>query len=138
MSYSIIDKLYANRPFEADAEVFGRKFTFRALSGKDEEEISRFARGENMFSYIESRKLPTLARAIIAIDSIRVSEFDEIKQRLRSPGVTLAQAMEEELSGKDYNSEMITEMYLSYMEVKTKFRNQLDELKKNSSPQNPA
>jgi hypothetical protein len=139
MTYSLVDKLYANRQFEEEVEILGLKVRFRVLSAAEEEQVGRAMKSENLLQMMQSRRIPTLARAIISIDGAALKDFDEIKQRLRDvPQPTLEEAIEQELRGPKYTEEVISDLYVAYSDFRGRYRQHLDSLKKSSQETSPA
>ena len=140
MSFSLREKLFGQE-HTATIEVLGRQFSVRTLSMPEEVEVTRSVGAINTYwEYLEARKIPTLARGIVAIDGVSCRDFDEIKQLLRTnPQLTLIQALESELRDTSlYPEEVITAIYGEYAKFRAEFRQKLDALKKNSPPTNPA
>ncbi len=135
MSFSLADKLYAEKQYEDIMEVLGRKFKFRALGQSDELEIARVTSASTFIEYTEARKVPTLARAIVNIDGQPLAEADEVKQLLRSEksGMTPVQAVERILATNPaYTSQVIDAIYVAYAGFRAKYFTYLIGLKKNS------
>lgn len=141
MSYSLAEKLFANKPYsEPPVEVFGRKIEFKVPSGTDEDEIIRSAsaQSESFVALLQAKKIPTLARSIKSIDGVDLKDFTEIQQRIRSqPETTLAQATEAELKGPNYTEEVITSLYVAYADFRQRHRDSVAALKKTSIPPSP-
>lgn len=138
MGYSLVDKLYAGKPFTETADVLGRKVEFRVLSGKQEDEVISSSSTTSYLDMLASRRIPTLARVIVSIDGIGWKDFEEIKQRLRSnPETPLVQAITEELKGDAYTDEILSELYAAYNETKLHYKKTLEDLKKNLTQPNP-
>lgn len=140
MGYSLVDKLYANVTYTETVEVLGRKMEFKPLDPQAEVEVSRTSGdAANMMEILQRRRLPTLARGITLIDGVPWSDYDEIKQRLRSnPGMTLAQAVEQELSDPGrYSDDVVQIMFEAYQGFKLRHRENLEALKKSSTPLSP-
>lgn len=139
MAYSLVDKLFANRQFEEEVEILGLKVRFRVLSAAEEEQVGRVMKSENLLQMMQSRRIPTLARAIVSIDGVALKDFDEIKQRLRDvPQPTLEEAIEHELRGVKYTEEVISDLYVAYSDFRGRYRQHLDSLKKSSQETSPA
>lgn len=150
--YSLAEKLFANKPYEEPAsEVMGLKVEFRPLSGSDEDDVVRSSSSNTFVELLQTRKIPTLARAIRSIDGVDIRDFDQIKQRLRSipeharmdpasPEARrlLAQAVEAELKMPEYTEDVITALYAAYSAFDERRRAAHDRLKKTSAPPNPA
>lgn len=138
MAYSLAEKLYANRPYEETVDVLGLKIKFRVLSAADEDQIVASSGAQNFLVLLATRKIPTLARAIVSIDGVRWEDFDEIQQLIRSnPGMTLTQATERELSSPKYSDEVVSQLYLAYNDFHGRYKVSLEGLKKNSTPPSP-
>lgn len=138
MSYSLVDKLYANKPYLETVDVLGRKVEFRVLSGQEEDEVLKASSANTYLELLQARRIPTLARAVKSIDGVEWKDFEEIKQRLRSnPELTLAQATEAELRQPVYAEDVVSSFYLAYTDFKFRYRETLDSLKKNSTQPNP-
>jgi len=135
MSFSLADKLYADKQYEDTAEVLHRAFKFRALGQSEELEIARATNASTFVEYTEARKIPTLARAIVSIDGQPLAEADEIKQLLRSDGsgMTPVRAVERILTTNPaYTSQVIDAIYVAYAGFRAKYFTHLIGLKKNS------
>ena len=138
MSFSLADKLYSNKPYEKTVDVFGRKFTFRILGAQEEAEVVRFCGATTFIDLITARRIPTLARAIIAVDGEHWEECEEVKQRLRSDlKPSLPDAVTQELQSPSYTENIVATLYLAYMGVKGEQQAELEDLKKNSAAQSP-
>lgn len=133
MAYSLVDKLYASKPYTEDVDVLGRKITFRALGGGEEEKILRDIKGDTLPQILSGRRIPLLSRAITHIDGIAWKDFEEIKQRLHSnKGMDIAEAIETELREAHYTEEVISELYDAFSAFRERYRGTLDSLKKSS------
>ena len=133
MAFSLKDKLFANKSYSETIEILGRKITFEPLGGQQESEIAQQCPANTFIEYSEMRKIPTLARVIVAIDGQSWKDCEEIQQRLRSdPKPTLVSAVEEELKSPAYKVPVINALYIAYTEVYGRYRQSLDTLKKSS------
>jgi len=140
-TFSLAEKLYANKSYEDTVEVLGRKFTFKPLSSTDEIDISRQVDAASFVHFSEARKIPTLARCIVKIDGQTWQESEEIQQLLNSKsesGVTLVQAVERELSKSHYTSQIIDMIYLSYANFRVRYMDQIAQVKKSSNKEKAA
>lgn len=139
MSYSLAEKLYANKPYtQPPADVLGLKVEFRTIGASEEVEIARSAASGTYLEFLQARQIPTLARAIRSLDGVEWKDFDEIKQRLRSNSeTTLAQAVEAELRKPEYTQEVVAALFVAYADFQSGHRNAMEALKKSSAPTNP-
>lgn len=138
MSFSLSDKLYANKPYEETVPILGRKITFRVLSGQEESEIARRCGASSIIELIQTKRIPTLARAITAIDDAGWKEADEIKQLLHSnPEWSLVEAVESELRKSKYTDDVLGVLFAGYNDIREKYRSELSKLKNDLNQPSP-
>ena len=129
-SYSLVDKLLG-KPKVTEKEVLGRKVVYRVLTNSERVTVWRKSPVQDAISAPEAAAIPTLARAIVSIDDVSLSQFQEIQQlQQKFPTTHLADLIEEHL--QSYPFTVINELYLGYIDVVNEQQAAFDELKKSS------
>jgi len=132
---SLLDKMFG-KPFVTDKMVLGQKVEYRVLTNPERVEVWRKHSTSDLLSAPEAIAVPTLARAIVAIDGKTWEQFKEIAEwKKAQPDVSITELVEKHL--QDFPFPVINELYIAYAEVVDAFQKNLDELKKNSGTMSP-
>lgn len=110
--------------YTKEYEIQGKKFLFRSLSTKEtddiEKEVARKTVSLTDDSKSNTRKIETLTFALVSVDGIALSKFEEVQVAI-SKGVAEKEAIKEEISSWDESfTSLLFLFYLQMLKEKDK------------------
>jgi hypothetical protein len=106
----------------------------QSLTAQDQSEINSEASGLNALTYLESSKVPTLARSLVEIDKVPIEAFPEVREYLRKDTeLKTVQAVEKSLY--DMDKENVNLLFSLYLDLETERQAEREKLKNSSRVQ---
>ena len=106
------------KSFTKEYEIQGKKFLFRALTAKEASDVDKAVFKNVMLlsdeALLNTRKIETLAIALVSVDNIPLSKFDNIQTEV-SKGNNEKELIKEEIGSWD--NSLTTVLYLYYLDM---------------------